>query len=249
METRQLIAAHKLVVAHKEFFVLYEDDQMRIYAEVEGGLHPMQYVSAHHLDEFDAVTRAIIDGALYALVYDGQPEPRLIVDYRGERTRIDVWTGAVLDGDIGESRLTVALRLVESESKRLSRAWQDMHRDAESAKRLLALADYMDALPPEHYDQTRTEHDDGSPACLLAHALYLLAPKQWDQRLERHKPRFMKTQAGRALGLDGGVVSGLYSGRPLGFNERSPTAREAAAMLRRLAEGRSLDWRLAVNGL
>ena len=249
MDTYQLVAVHELVAAHECFFLAYGDSQVRIYAEVEGGLYPMQYVSAHHLDEFDAVTRSIIDGALYALVYDGQPEPRLIVDYPAERTRIDVRKGAILDGDISESRLAAALRLVEYESKRLSRAWQDMRQDAESAKCLLALADYMDALPPERYDQTRTEHDDGSPACLLAHALYLFAPEQWDQRPERRKPRFMKTQAGRVLGLDGGVVSGLYNGRPLGFDERSPTVREAAATLRRLAEGRSLDWRLAVNGL
>ena len=243
------MAAHNLVAAHSEFFALHEDRRVRIYAEVEGGLCAMQYVSAHHLDEFDAVTRSIIDGALYALVYDGQPEPRLTVDYPDERTRIDVWTGAILDGDIGESRLAVALRLAGSENKRLSLAWQDMHRDAESAGRLLALADYMDALPPERYDQTRTEHDDGSPACLLAHALYFFAPEQWNQPLERRKPGFMKSQAGRILELDSGVVSGLYHGRPPGFDERSPTPREAAAMLRRLADGRSLDWRLAVSRL
>lgn len=244
-----MVAAYELVAAHKCFFLAYGDSQIRIYAEIEGGLCPMRYVSAHHLDEFDTVTRPIINGALYALVYDEQPEPRLTVDYPDERVKIDVWTGETMDGDIGRSRLAVALRLVESESKRLSLAWQEMHRVAESAKRLLALADHMDALPPEQYDQTRTEHDDGSPACLLAHALYLFAPKQWNRWRERRRPDFMKAQAGRVLGLDGSDVSGLYHGRPLGFDERSPTAREAAAMLRRLAEGRSLDWRLAVNGL
>ena len=247
MEIHQLVAAHELVATHRCFFLACRDSQVRIYAEVEGGLCPMRY--AHHLNDFDTVTRAIIDGALYALVYDGQPEPRLTVDYPDERTRIDVWTGAILDGEIGESRLAVALRLVEYESVRLSCAWQDIHRDAESAKRVLALADYMDALPPERYDQTRTEHDDGSPACLLAHALYFFAPEQWNQPLERRKPDFMKTQAGRVLELGSGIVSGLYHGRPLGFDERSPTPREAAAMLRRLADGRSLDWRLAVSRL
>ena len=249
---KRVIKSDQLVAAHSDFFSLYADAPMTMYAEEEGGLYPLicdrQPAPRLGVERegqwawIDVLTRAIIEGAFYALVYDGQPAPRLTVDHEGQRVRIDVLTGAFMEGGMRESSLAVALRLVRLERDRLSEAWWDLHGFAESSKRVVALAEYMETVPLEQYDQTRTEHDDGSPACLLAHALFRFAPTQWNHRRQRRKPHFIKTEAARVLGLEDCAMGALYHGCPLGFDERSPTPTEAAAMLRHLAEEGIFVW-------
>ena len=206
---------------HSNFFSQYEDAPVWVYGEFEG--------------------------VLYALVYDAQRRPRLTVDLEDQRARIDVWTGAVLDGDLGESELAVARRLVRNANDVLSERWQVFHESAKSRRRINELADYLETLPPTRYDQTRVEHDDGTPACLVAHALSFFAREIWNQCPDRSTPHCIKTEAARVLGLEYSVVGFLYHGRPLGFDQRSPTPKEAAAMLRGFADGKGIVWRRHVE--
>lgn len=206
---------------HSDFFSQCEDAQIWVYGEFEG--------------------------VLYALVYDDQLRPRLTVDLEGRRARIDVWTGALVEGGLCESEFAKARRIVRNARDLLSERWQDLHESARSCRRIHELADYVEALPPALYDQTRVEHDDGTPACLVAHALSFFAPEVWDRCPDRSTPHFIKAEAARVLGLEYSGVGFLYHGRPLGFDQRRPTTKEAAAMLRRLADGKGAVWRRHVK--
>ena len=102
-------------------------------------------------------------------------------------------------------------------------------------RNLFLLAAYMDALPPEKFDQTRFQHGDGSPSCLVAHMLALLEPETWERAKRERNPRFARAQTARLLGLDYDQTANLYCGRPLGYEAESPTAKDAATMLKRMA--------------
>ena len=111
-------------------------------------------------------------------------------------------------------------------------------------RNLLLLAAYMDALPPKNFDQTRFQHGDGSPSCLVAHMFALLEPETWERAKCERNPRFAREQTARLLGLDYGQTANLYCGRPLGYEAESPTAKDAATMLKRMAWSKNagINW-------
>ena len=110
-------------------------------------------------------------------------------------------------------------------------------------RNLLLVAAYLDALPQRKFDQTRFQHPDGSPSCLVAHTLALLEPETWERAKRERSPRFAREQAARIFGLYYGQTADLYCGRPLGFR-KSPKAKDAATMLKRIAWVRNagINW-------
>ena len=79
---------------------------------------------------FDAAPKhaiGVVDGAAYALIYDGQPKPRLTVDLDGWRVRIDVETATVAEGGIAEEKLAQALEYARDHRDALRAAWRMMH--------------------------------------------------------------------------------------------------------------------------
>ena len=65
----------------------------------------------------------VVDGTTYALIYDGQPKPRLTVDFEGWRVRIDVETSTVEEGGIAEEELFEALEFARDRADGLTKVW------------------------------------------------------------------------------------------------------------------------------
>ena len=78
-----------------------------------------------------------VDGTVYAVVYDGQPRPRLTIDFDGRRTKIDVETGTVVEGGMAEDELANALEYAKACAGELASVWQDMHDAAERLRQEL----------------------------------------------------------------------------------------------------------------
>ena len=102
---------------------------------------------------------------------------------------------------------------------------------------ILALANHMDSLPPERYDQTRAIHGGGGPSCLLAYMLAFFGdPANPDN------PRDAREAAERILGIEYGQAASLYHGNPFGRDAERPTTKDAVAVLRRLAAEEYVRW-------
>ena len=107
---------------------------------------------------------------------------------------------------------------------------------------ILKLADHIEGLDLEEYDQSVFAHDCGTPACIAGHAVFLAG--QWDQasvsRVARLARRWLGLQ--RSDAESASVV--LFDSHPLHPDE-TPSPQEAAATLRHLAETGEVDWRRA----
>ena len=68
-----------------------------------------------------------VDGATYTVIYDGQSEPRLTVDFDGFRVRIDAETATVVEGGIADEELGRALEYAEDNTEALAAVWSAMH--------------------------------------------------------------------------------------------------------------------------
>lgn len=75
--------------------------------------------------------------AAYSMVYDGQPSARLSVELDGEKVRIDVSTGGVVEGSIAEDELAYALAIAGANETELSQWWTETHDRIESVKERL----------------------------------------------------------------------------------------------------------------
>ena len=109
--------------------------------------------------------------------------------------------------------------------------------------RLYAFASYMRHIEPQYYDQTRDVHADGSPSCLLAHAMRFFRPDLWRGTEHPRHPRLMKETAAELFDLEYCQTAFLYHAFPFGRGEPTPTTGEAADHLIRLAEGSGAAWR------
>ena len=102
---------------------------------------------------------------------------------------------------------------------------------------LLFFAEYAETLDPALYDQTKTIWRDGGPSCLVAHLLEFFGDDA-----DASDPRAAREAAARILGLDYCATASLYGGRPFGFGNLNPTPKEAAMVLRRLADDKGATW-------
>ena len=104
---------------------------------------------------------------------------------------------------------------------------------------ILKLAEHIEQLDPSEYDQSQLEHPRcGTPACIAGHAVWLAG---WWGRL----PTGFGAQIDFAkdwLGLSQAERYALFSAHPDGLDD-PPTAQDAAATLRHLAETGEVDWR------
>ena len=104
--------------------------------------------------------------------------------------------------------------------------------------RLTELADHLEALPPEQYDQENWAHDCGTPACIAAWAVFLFAPSRY------RRSRIACTieqDAQELLGLTEFQGGGLFVPCPYG-PESSVTVDEAAQCLQLLVDTGDVDW-------
>ena len=216
-----------------------------------GYRHMFRTIMAEHpLPELPPKQIGEVDGTLLALVFDQPSRPRLTVEVGNEAVTIDVWAATVAEGDIPEPILSEVLAFAGRNADSLTAEWRYALDSAlrESARKecVAELANYFDAVPQEQYDQTRQQHDDGTPACLLSHALAHFEPQTWDQA-RREGPRPFKERAARVLHIDYEVASLLYCGKPLGLDVDDPAPQEAAGMLRHLAETGFVRWERGVS--
>ena len=108
---------------------------------------------------------------------------------------------------------------------------------------VLKLAEYIEGLEPEQYDQRHVAHPHGSlcgtPACIAGHAAWLVGNWcRWGSR----------TFSARVwLDLSSFQADCLFDSMPFGpFGTEpdisAPTPQDAAATLRHLAETGEVDW-------
>ena len=95
-----------------------------------------------------------VDGAAYALIYDGQPKPRLTVDLDGWRVSIDVETATVTEGGIAKAQLAKAFEYARDRRDALGTAWLAMHERFERDRAVLQ------AIASELTDPNDLEIDD-----------------------------------------------------------------------------------------
>ena len=119
-----------------------------------------------------------------------------------------------------------------------------MHRE-----RVLKLADHLEGLRTtklsdwDGYCQESWVHHCGTPACIAGHAAALSQGGDW---VSWNSSGEIALEATRWLGLTGEQSDGLFVGRPfIAEQEPGPTAADAAATLRHLAETGEMCWRRA----
>ena len=103
---------------------------------------------------------------------------------------------------------------------------------------ILKLAEYMETLPDEEYNQLYFSHQGGiecgTPSCIAGHAAWLAGCfGEWEAM----------TGAAEWLALPYGLERGLFAPNPAGEGGWSPTPQDAAWTLRHLAETGSVVWR------
>ena len=105
---------------------------------------------------------------------------------------------------------------------------------------ILELAEHIERLDPEEYDQRVLAHDCGTPACIAGHAAYLLSGMSL-------YPSTGIIEAKAWLGLSSIEADCLFDSMPFGAEPgiSAPTPQDAAATLRHLAETGEVDWRRA----
>lgn len=103
---------------------------------------------------------------------------------------------------------------------------------------ILKLAEYMDRLPGDAYDQRYIDWTSGprcgTPSCIAGHATYIAG--QWSPA----GPILAKAR--EWLGLDEKQSNALFTGFPRGVVGEYLTPRDAAATLRLLAETGDVRW-------
>ena len=108
---------------------------------------------------------------------------------------------------------------------------------------ILKLADHIENLKPEEYDQSVFAHDCGAPACIAGHAVFLA--ESWDQVSEDEESEHLTPcLASCWLGLQMPEAHELFDSDPVHL-DKTPTTQDAARTLRHLAETGKVDWRRA----
>ena len=97
------------------------------------------------------------------------------------------------------------------------------------------------------YDQSRYFFDCGTPACVAGHALAEVGGYSYSEGVLRDKNGGVchpEDAAAKELGLGAGVATDLFEGCPYGNQvyAKTPTAADAAACLRGLAETGEVQW-------
>ena len=110
---------------------------------------------------------------------------------------------------------------------------------------ILDLADYMEALSPEKYDQAFWFHGCNTPSCIAGHCV---SRKGWKKIgigvvKKGEKIGSVNKTAGDILGLEKELADRLFTSLP--YIEGTPTPLDAAATLRHLAETGEVDWMAA----
>ena len=102
---------------------------------------------------------------------------------------------------------------------------------------ILKLAEYMENLRPEEYDQRYSEHPRGphcgTPACIAGHAAWLAGQWSYEGTIEDAK---------EWLGITWDHANGLFDSAPYVGEDLTPTPQDAARTLRHLAETGEVDW-------
>ena len=105
---------------------------------------------------------------------------------------------------------------------------------------MLELAEYMENLPPEKYDQGMLWQPCGSPSCIAGHAAFLCGfSGRTDATGETATCHFVE----KWLGLGTPEACALFDPSPGDPDDWSPTPQDAALTLRHLAETGSVVWR------
>ena len=117
-----------------------------------------------------------------------------------------------------------------------------MHRE-----RALSLAKHLEGLETSRvgdgdgYCQGSWTHECGTPACVAGHAAALSRGREW---VKGSAPGPISREAARWLELEEEEAAVLF--RAIPFRWRSaPTARDAAATVRHMAETGQVEWRRA----
>ena len=111
---------------------------------------------------------------------------------------------------------------------------------------ILKLAEYMETLRPEKYNQRYVEHPPGprcgTPSCIAGHAAFLSG-------LWGYTP-FPIEEARYWLGLSSNTARPLFAPFPFveGGLEYKPSPQDAAWTLRHLAETGEVRWQVDVEG-
>ena len=108
-----------------------------------------------------------------------------------------------------------------------------------NTERILELADLIEQLPEEKYDQTTWKHDCGSPACIAGWTVFKF--HEYPDELEAMPGDEVTITAKCLLGLDWDTAENLFKANPLG-SVFDVTTTEAAACLRHLAETGKVQW-------
>ena len=107
---------------------------------------------------------------------------------------------------------------------------------------VLKLAEHIECLDPEEYDQTQWRHwPCHTPACIAGHAVWLAG--KWHRMEDEEFPEVMSC-ARRWLGLEIPEAEELFDENPMEWGD-TPTPQEAAATLRHLAETGEVRWQRA----
>ena len=105
---------------------------------------------------------------------------------------------------------------------------------------VLKLAEHMESLKPEEYDQRYISHprpECGTPACIAGHAAWLAG--RWR---DPEEPNVLFV-ARDWLGITTVETSSLFHQKPYGEGDWLPKPKDAAWTLRHLAETGEVVWR------
>ena len=95
-----------------------------------------------------------VDGATVALIYDGNPKPRLTVDLESARAIVDVETATVAKGVLRQDVVESVLEYAVANRDVLAEIWAEFHADARETRQEL------EAIASELTDPNEPEFDD-----------------------------------------------------------------------------------------
>ena len=113
--------------------------------------------------------------------------------------------------------------------------------DTMNKANILKLADHIERLDPEEFNQRVFAHDCGTPACIAGHALALAG--RWGGGVEGSTEDHPVGLAAKWLGIDKDTRALLFDSQPRGYATNYPTKEDAVATLRHLAETGDVVWR------
>ena len=111
---------------------------------------------------------------------------------------------------------------------------------AMNKENILKLADHIERLAPEEFNQRVFAHDCGTPACIAGHALALAG--RWGGGVEGSTEDHPIGLAAKWLGIDKPTRALLFDTQPHGYATDYPSKEDAVATLRILAEHEVVAW-------